>query len=68
MTSAVLDWMLANSIPLTRDNYVALNWIDGPPSEYGEEELPPELDDDGGLANDAWPIGPGCPRKAARGL
>jgi hypothetical protein len=34
---ATLEWMIKNNIPLTRNNYINLNWLGDPPEEWDAE-------------------------------
>lgn len=46
MSDAVLDFMRANNIPITRERYINLAYNGEPPEEWtaeAEAELPPEL-------------------------
>ncbi len=47
MSDATLEWMRHNGVPITRENYVQLNWMEVPDdwdAEH-EHELPEELQD-----------------------
>jgi len=48
--SPVIEYMKQNGIPLTRENYLRLNYLGNPPKELPAEleaELPHELDEEG---------------------
>ena len=45
-SSPILDYMKARQLPLTRENYVALNWPEGAPSPLPaelEQEMPAQF-------------------------
>jgi hypothetical protein len=45
-TDPVLALMLREGIPLTRENYIAVNWLGDPPDPWtDEDELPEFLQD-----------------------
>jgi hypothetical protein len=47
-TDPVLAYMIAENIPLTRENYIAVNWLGDPPDPWtgeDEDELPEFLQD-----------------------
>jgi hypothetical protein len=42
----ILTWMRKNDVPITRENYLAINYLGNVPTEIGPEieaELPPEV-------------------------
>lgn len=48
MKSIVLEYMKKNNIPLTRENYLNINYMGNPPEELGAEqefEIPEEIQD-----------------------
>ncbi len=45
---AIIDWMVANNVPVTRDEWIRLNWGDDVPDPWtdaNEMELPEQLRD-----------------------
>ncbi len=56
MSYATLEWMRHNGVPITRENYIALNWMEVPGEWTPEHEgqLPEFLRQQGELGQDAY--------------
>ena len=37
-SNPVLEFMVKHGVPLTRSNYIDLNWLGDPPDEFDEDE------------------------------
>ena len=54
MKSAVLEYMKQHNIPLTRENYLQINYMGNPPEKLDAEqeaEIPAEITDRDGVAS-----------------
>jgi hypothetical protein len=43
MRDVTIEWMRANMVPLTRENYLQVAYMGQPPTEDAEMEIPAEI-------------------------